>query len=46
VLHLPEQGLFLGELSEQESARISQRRLLVERAREFFEEILISEGSP
>ena len=40
VLLLIGGAIFLGELSDEESADLSQRRMLVERARPFLEEIL------
>lgn len=39
VLFLPERGCFLAELSEEEQARLSQRRIAVERARPYLLEI-------
>ncbi len=39
VLFLPERGCYLAELSEEEQARLSQRRAAVERARPYLLEI-------
>jgi len=39
VLFLPERGCYLAELSEEEQARLSQRRIAVERARAYLLEI-------
>ncbi len=39
VLFLPERGCYLAEMSEEEQARLSQRRVAVERARPYLLEI-------